>query len=150
MVGTSSILVIRDSFMGYGLENFCIPKHYEEDLEYVLIPAGIIGDRIERVARDIFMEVGREPLVCLCVLKGGFKFCSDLLDHMNQLNRNLALTSTPVTVDFIRLKSYTCIFAFHYSRDNNHEYFSDCCFEIPDRFVVGYALDYNEHFRDLN
>ena len=23
-------------------------------------------------------------------------------------------------------------------------------FEIPDKFVVGYALDYNEHFRDLN
>ncbi|KAL8165053.1 UNVERIFIED_CONTAM: Phosphoribosyltransferase domain-containing protein 1 [Gekko kuhli] len=23
-------------------------------------------------------------------------------------------------------------------------------FEIPNLFVVGYALDYNEHFRDLN
>nr|CAH8855669.1 unnamed protein product [Trichobilharzia regenti] len=23
-------------------------------------------------------------------------------------------------------------------------------FEVPDRFVVGYALDYNEHFRDLH
>ena len=22
-------------------------------------------------------------------------------------------------------------------------------FEIPDKFVVGYALDYNEYFRDL-
>lgn len=27
---------------------------------------------------------------------------------------------------------------------------SDVGFEIPDRFVVGYALDYNEYFRDLN
>lgn len=36
---------------------------------------------------------------------------------------------------------------------------SDCChgflstdvgFVIPNRFVVGYALDYNEYFRDLN
>lgn len=26
----------------------------------------------------------------------------------------------------------------------------DVGFEIPDRFVVGYALDYNEYFRDLN
>ncbi|KAK8734666.1 hypothetical protein OTU49_005923 [Cherax quadricarinatus] len=25
-----------------------------------------------------------------------------------------------------------------------------CGFEIPDKFVVGYALDYNEYFRDLN
>lgn len=26
----------------------------------------------------------------------------------------------------------------------------DIGFEIPDKFVVGYALDYNEYFRDLN
>lgn len=28
--------------------------------------------------------------------------------------------------------------------------FADVGFEIPDEFVVGYALDYNEYFRDLN
>ena len=27
---------------------------------------------------------------------------------------------------------------------------ADIGFEIPDEFVVGYALDYNEFFRDLN
>lgn len=27
---------------------------------------------------------------------------------------------------------------------------SDCGFEIPDKFVVGYALDFNEHYRDLH
>lgn len=26
----------------------------------------------------------------------------------------------------------------------------DVGFEIPNRFVVGYALDYNEYFRDLD
>ena len=26
---------------------------------------------------------------------------------------------------------------------------ADTGFEIPDKFVVGYALDYNEYFRDL-
>lgn len=28
--------------------------------------------------------------------------------------------------------------------------FTDVGFEIPNHFVVGYALDYNEYFRDLN
>ena len=27
---------------------------------------------------------------------------------------------------------------------------ADVGFEVPDVFVVGYALDYNEYFRDLN
>lgn len=25
-----------------------------------------------------------------------------------------------------------------------------CGFELPDKFIVGYALDYNDHFRDLS
>lgn len=29
-------------------------------------------------------------------------------------------------------------------------FLADVGFEIPNRFVVGYALDYNEYFRDLN
>ncbi len=28
--------------------------------------------------------------------------------------------------------------------------FADIGFEVPDKFVVGYALDYNEYFRDLS
>ncbi|KAM6919055.1 phosphoribosyltransferase domain-containing protein 1-like [Xenentodon cancila] len=41
-------------------------------------------------------------------------------------------------------------------RDLKREQQSSACvpdyvgFEIPNRFVVGYALDYNEYFRDLN
>lgn len=31
-----------------------------------------------------------------------------------------------------------------------HFLFSVVGFEVPDKFVVGYALDYNEYFRDLN
>ena len=36
-------------------------------------------------------------------------------------------------------KSYICV-----------TWFTDAGFQIPDLFVVGYALDYNEYFRDLN
>lgn len=32
----------------------------------------------------------------------------------------------------------------------NNLFLSVVGFEVPDKFVVGYALDYNEYFRDLN
>lgn len=30
------------------------------------------------------------------------------------------------------------------------KFISDIGFEVPDAFLVGYALDYNEYFRDLS
>jgi hypoxanthine-guanine phosphoribosyltransferase len=43
---------------------------------------------------------------------------------------------------------------FHYILNIPHKkdfcLLTDAGFEIPDLFVVGYALDYNEYFRDLN
>merc|ERR1712156_351079 len=46
-----------------------------------------------------------EPLVSLCVLKGGYKFYSDLQDKINNLNSNHE-KSVPMRVEFVRLKSY--------------------------------------------
>lgn len=31
-----------------------------------------------------------------------------------------------------------------------HPFLAVVGFEVPDKFLVGYALDYNEYFRDLN
>jgi len=196
----------EQEFELYPLRSFCVPKHYEEDLEGVLIPYGLIQDRIERLARDIFNEFGHEPMTALCVLKGGYKFFSDLMDKINLLNCN-SQRSLPVTVDFIRLKSYendqstgqiqilggdnlerlrgrnvlivediidtgrtmkkllstlaqyepkttrVATLLVKKRKDNNGvpvaepEYVG---FTVPDKFVVGYALDYNEYFRDLH
>lgn len=53
-------------------------------------------------------EMGGHHIVALCVLKGGYKFFADLLDYIKALNRN-SDRSIPMTVDFIRLKSYYVI-----------------------------------------
>ncbi|KAK3589615.1 hypothetical protein CHS0354_043075 [Potamilus streckersoni] len=104
-MASKDCIVVTDGNNGYPLDMFCIPKHYEEDLEKILIPSGLITDRIERLAREIVHDFSHEGLVCLCVLKGGYKFFTDLLDRIKQLNR-ITEKSIPLAVDFIRLKSY--------------------------------------------
>ncbi|KAM4798510.1 hypoxanthine-guanine phosphoribosyltransferase isoform 2-T2 [Urocitellus parryii] len=203
MATRSPSVVISDDEPGYDLDLFCIPNHYAEDLEKVFIPHGLIMDRTERLARDVMKEMGGHHIVALCVLKGGYKFFADLLDYIKALNRN-SDRSIPMTVDFIRLKSYcndqstgdikviggddlstltgknvlivediidtgkTMQTLLSLVKQYNPKmvkvasllvkrtsrsvgYRPDFVgFEIPDKFVVGYALDYNEYFRDLN
>jgi len=199
---TESFIKIPDDCKGYSLNQFCVPKHYEEDVDSVVIPEGLIHDRTERLARDIFNDFGSEPIVGLCVLKGGYKFFTDLFNKMQLLNRN-SERSNPISVDFIRLKSYkndkssgnievlgsdnlselsgknVLVVEDIIDTGNTMTHLLDLLkkyepktvkvasllvkrtplsvgyrpnyigFEVPNEFLVGYALDYNEHFRDL-
>ncbi|XP_066539757.1 hypoxanthine-guanine phosphoribosyltransferase [Hoplias malabaricus] len=196
-------VVIDDEWPGYDLELFNYPEHYRGDIESVLVPHGVIMNRIECLARDVLEDIGHHTLMVLCVLKGGYKFCSDLVESIKaqSRSRNHRLTTR---VEFIRLKSYL---NDHSTEDlhiigpedlsvlkgknvliveaivdtgktmktllkhvetfqpkavkvagllvkrvpNGAETLPDYVgFVIPNRFVVGYALDYNEYFRDLN
>ncbi|EPY79291.1 phosphoribosyltransferase domain-containing protein 1 [Camelus ferus] len=96
---------ITDDWPGYDLNLFTYPQHYYGDLDYVLIPHGIIVDRIERLAKDIMKDVGYCDIMVLCVLKGGYKFCADLVEHLKNISRN-SDRFVSMKVDFIRLKSY--------------------------------------------
>ncbi|XP_042086470.1 phosphoribosyltransferase domain-containing protein 1 isoform X8 [Ovis aries] len=189
---------IMDDWPGYDLSLFTYPQHYYGDLEYVLIPHGIIVDRIERLAKDIMKDIGYCDIMVLCVLKGGYKFCADLVEHLKNISRN-SDRCVSMKVDFIRLKSYRNVLivedvvgtgrtmrallssiekykpnkikvasllvkrtprsdGFRPDYDETeHSQVKELAgsqsyagFEIPNLFVVGYALDYNEYFRDLN
>jgi hypoxanthine phosphoribosyltransferase len=201
---SAKFISIADDFPGYSLDMFCIPKHYEDDVQSVLIPSGFIQDRIERLARDIFDDFASEPLVLLCVLKGGYRFFADLSDKIQSLSRNSG-RSLPLSVDFIRLKSYvddkssgdvkisdgkeslpdikgknvlvvediidtglTMVKLVELLKQHNPKrlrvasllvkraptsngYRPDYTgFEVPNHFLVGYALDFNENFRDMS
>ncbi|XP_027876814.1 phosphoribosyltransferase domain-containing protein 1b [Xiphophorus couchianus] len=196
-------IVINDDWPGYSLDLFNYPTHYSGDLDCVIIPHGVIMDRTERLARNIMDDLGDHDIVVLCVLKGGYQFCADLVERIKALSRNSNHT-IPMRVHFIRLRSYLndqstedlhilgaedlsflagknvlivegivgtgktmetllqhvkafkpkmikvaglLVKRVQHSLASVPDYVG---FEIPNRFVVGYALDYNEYFRDLN
>ena len=87
-----------------------LPLHYRDDLKSVLIPYGLVQDRIEALASRIFDDLRIEipgqlskekfsfliertflSLVCLCVLKGGYRFFSDLVSKIQNENRFVSL-----------------------------------------------------------
>ncbi|XP_053738423.1 phosphoribosyltransferase domain-containing protein 1b [Synchiropus splendidus] len=196
-------IVIPDDWPGYSMDLFSYPAHYAGDLDRVFIPHGVIMDRTERLARNIMGDLGDHDIVVLCVLKGGYQFCADLVDGIKALSRNSNRT-IPMRVHFIRLKSYLNdqstedlhivgaedlsflagknvliveaivdtgktmmtllkhVEAFRPKMikvvgllvkrvPHNAACLPDYVgFEIPNCFVVGYALDYNEYFRDLD
>lgn len=40
------------------------------------------------MARDIHEGFEAESMTVLCILKGGFRFCQDLMHFIKQINRN--------------------------------------------------------------
>ncbi|CAI5438432.1 unnamed protein product [Caenorhabditis angaria] len=179
---------------------FDIPQCYNGDLSAVVIPEGLVKDRVRRLAKDIHAQIGDQPLALLCVLKGSYKFFTALVDEMTNARSSCP---EPMTVDFIRVKSYedqsstgqihimglsnldelkgknvlvvddisdtgrtlakllstldeigvkqtwtALLLSKRVKRDVDvREDF--VAFEIPDKFIVGYGLDYNQKFRDL-
>nr|XP_033494542.1 phosphoribosyltransferase domain-containing protein 1-like [Epinephelus lanceolatus] len=97
-------IVIKDDWPGYSLDLFTYPEHYHEDIESVYIPHGVIMNRVERLAGYVMDDFG-DSIMVLCVLKGGYKFCADLVEFIKVLGRN-SNKYLETRVEFIRLKSY--------------------------------------------
>ncbi|UYV76642.1 HPRT1 [Cordylochernes scorpioides] len=219
----AACIAIPDDFPGYSPQHVVVPPMYQDSLECVLIPRGLVMDRdkkgediidssidelyasladtikslklykVEKLAQDIIQDLDGKSLVALCVLKGGYRFFSDLLGHM---------PGVQVFPEFIRLKSYQDDKStgqvqvmeqdvLSQLEDKNVVVVEDlvdtgrslstllellpqygprsvslaslllkrtpgatlkpryCGFEVPNKFIVGYAIDYNEHFRNI-
>ncbi|KAI8967699.1 phosphoribosyltransferase-like protein [Mycotypha africana] len=186
----------------YSLDHFLIPTHYEKDVSSILIPHGVIMDRVNKLAR-LIVDEATGPLVVCCILKGGHQYFADLVNAVKKLTNKEGKT-VPLSLEFIRVKSYkndksegvtlsisddeckefqgknllivediidtgatmvrllkkleefspksikvTSLLIKKTPKSNG--YIPDYVgFSIPDEFVVGYALDYNEYFRDLD
>ena len=99
-------LYIPDDFEGYSPSMFNVPRHYENYIGDILIPVGLIKDRIEKLAGDIFEDLNSQngfvELSAVCILKGGYRFFSDLLDNLNALNTTSG-RSIQLSIDFIKV-----------------------------------------------
>eukprot|EP00922_Rhytidocystis_sp_ex-Travisia-forbesii_P012433 GHVS01018741.1.p1 GENE.GHVS01018741.1~~GHVS01018741.1.p1 ORF type:complete len:257 (-),score=38.50 GHVS01018741.1:347-1117(-) len=188
---------------GFDKNHFVLPPHYTNDIDRVLIPHGMIEDRIEKLAYDVKRRF-RDELHVLCVLKGSRWFFGRLLSFLNKIHIYGCPDSIgpPYMEHYVRLKSYkgdtstgdlqvisedlSClkgkqVLVVEDIIDTGHTLTKFCKwledlqpesisvasllekrttksngfkgdfvgFSVPDSFVVGFSLDYNEMYRDL-
>lgn len=203
-VYSSNPVTITDDFPGYSSDTFCLTNTYLPYIEKILIPAGVINDRVERIAYDINQRFHDEELYMLCILKGGFKFFNLLVDKLQSIRRTSNSEAKPIFLEFIRVKSYvnttstgnvevsgmfdveclkgknvvivediidtgrtiaklqsfiselkpkdlkiTCLLRKRVPTSTGYkpDYLG---FDVPNHFLIGWACDYNQYFRDLD
>lgn len=98
-------LYIPDDF-GWDIDLFSIPSHYKPYVSKVMLPRGMIKDRVARLARDIRDDYGKTCPHLLCVLKGAHAFFADLSKALNRHHEFSSEVDPAFTFDFVRVKSY--------------------------------------------
>ena len=73
----------------------------------MLLPHGLVVDRVEKLAADIRDDYPLTTPHLLVVLKGGSEFAVDLTRTLRRLHAYSAgAKHVPFTVDYVRVKSY--------------------------------------------
>uniref|UniRef100_A0A8C6HTA8 Phosphoribosyltransferase domain-containing protein n=1 Tax=Mus spicilegus TaxID=10103 RepID=A0A8C6HTA8_MUSSI len=98
---------LLDNWPGYDLDLFTYPQHYYGDLEFVHLMHLLFLTffRIEWLTEDVMKDIGYHEILVLCVLKGTYKFCADLVEHLKNISWN-SDRFVSMKVDFIRLKTH--------------------------------------------
>lgn len=81
----SSPIVIGDN-VRYSPDDLLLPKQYHKYVESIIIPNGLLMDRVEKMAYDIRKVYRNRELHCLCLLKGSRSFFSALFQHLAKLS----------------------------------------------------------------
>ena len=84
----------------YSPDDFVIPKHYGNDICNILLPQGMIMDRIEKLAPDIREHYGDTTIHLVCVLKGARQFFSALCTALAKMGNS----RLPYVEHFVQIK----------------------------------------------
>ena len=94
----------------YDKDHFLVPGHYKDDIKNVMLPHGLMMDRIEKLAMDIYEHYGDQELHIICILKGSRGFFSALIEILNRIRRYGPVgghINPPYIEHYVRLKSYS-------------------------------------------
>ena len=116
----------------------------------VMISEEEIEKRVCELAAQISSDFAGETVKLICILKGSAFFACELAKRI----------TVPVMIDFMQVSSYgsgtvssgTVQIKKDLDEPERREVEIDVAyngFEIPDKFVVGYGLDYDQHYRNL-
>ena len=107
-----------------------IPEENYDDIDYILIPEGLIKTRVEKLAQEIYKHYcgdRLEPLRVFVIMNGAFQFYSDLLFYLKKIAQYKS-EKLYFEADFIKIKSYI-------NTESRLESIDDCC--ISEDMVKG-------------
>ncbi|PHJ23457.1 hypoxanthine-xanthine-guanine phosphoribosyl transferase hxgprt, partial [Cystoisospora suis] len=100
-------MFIADDFF-FKAEDFLVPAHYKPYIDKIIIPHGLMLDKVEKLAHDIRKCYKDQELHLLCILKGSRGFFNLLLKYLSDMQKysDTASTTAPYMEHYVRLKSY--------------------------------------------
>ena len=133
----------------------------DKDIDHILVSEDALKAKVNELGAQISRDYAGKDLLLVSILKGSVVFMADLMRAVQ----------IPCAIDFMVVSSYggaitlsklvpvlkmrnpssvkICTILSKPSRrmaDIEPDY---CGFEVPDEFVVGYGLDYDEKYRNL-
>jgi len=88
------------------MDSLLIPMHYEGMIDSILVPKGLISDRIEKLAQTIRRDYDGVTVHLICILKGGSAFFEELCNQLRAIHRFSQREYVPFTFDFVKVSSY--------------------------------------------
>ena len=108
-VGTIMKGIYISETQAFNPEDFCISQFYEKYIAKILIPHGLIQERVRKMAESIFLHYSNfdEEFILLATMNGAFAFLANLSDALiDYSNAKQSLHRPLYFIEFLKCSSY--------------------------------------------